>query len=190
MPTSSPKRVDRRFGRRWGLSFCGWLPLFLAEMPLFSKKQKVFFKKAKKHLTNAVRCAIISYGLRKTTMRVWRNWQTRKIQVLMIARLCRFKSCHPHQNKKQPFGLLFVLVCLSAPSLSAKQSRWATERSEEVPHRGACHHGLSALRDTPSWLLFFWSVCRRRACLRSRAGRRPSEARKCRVAAPVTTVLP
>ena len=29
-------------------------------------------------------------------MRVWRNWQTRKIQVLMVARLCRFKSCHPH----------------------------------------------------------------------------------------------
>ena len=31
-------------------------------------------------------------------MRVWRNWQTRKIQVLMVARLCRFKSCHPHQT--------------------------------------------------------------------------------------------
>ena len=30
-------------------------------------------------------------------MRMWRNWQTRKIQVLMVARLCRFKSCHPHQ---------------------------------------------------------------------------------------------
>ena len=33
-------------------------------------------------------------------MRVWRNWQTRKIQVLMVARLCRFKSCYPHQKGK------------------------------------------------------------------------------------------
>ena len=35
-------------------------------------------------------------------MRVWRNWQTRKIQVLMIARLCRFKSCYPHHSGKTP----------------------------------------------------------------------------------------
>ena len=32
-------------------------------------------------------------------MRTWRNWQTRKIQVLMVARLCRFKSCCPHQTR-------------------------------------------------------------------------------------------
>ena len=32
-------------------------------------------------------------------MRVWRNWQTRKIQVLIVARLCKFNSCHPHQKK-------------------------------------------------------------------------------------------
>ena len=31
--------------------------------------------------------------------RVWRNWQTRKIQVLVAARLCRFNSCHPHHMK-------------------------------------------------------------------------------------------
>ena len=29
---------------------------------------------------------------------MWRNWQTRKIQDLVIARLCRFKSCHPHHD--------------------------------------------------------------------------------------------
>ena len=34
-------------------------------------------------------------------MRTWRNWQTRKIQVLMVARLCRFKSCCPHQSKQK-----------------------------------------------------------------------------------------
>ena len=37
-------------------------------------------------------------------MRVWRNWQTRKIQVLIIARLCRFKSCYPHQAWGSPYS--------------------------------------------------------------------------------------
>ena len=36
----------------------------------------------------------------KLNMRVWRNWQTRKIQVLVEATLYRFKSCYPHQNRK------------------------------------------------------------------------------------------
>ena len=40
-------------------------------------------------------------------MRTWRNWQTRKIQVLMVARLCRFKSCCPHQKKTIRKGCLF-----------------------------------------------------------------------------------
>gem|GEM_PF-625904 len=31
-------------------------------------------------------------------MRVWRNWQTRKIQVLVEATLYRFKSCYPHHG--------------------------------------------------------------------------------------------
>ena len=37
-------------------------------------------------------------------MQVWRNWQTRKIQVLIIARLCGFKSLHLH-HKKIPLSL-------------------------------------------------------------------------------------
>lgn len=32
-------------------------------------------------------------------MRVWRNWQTRKIQVLVEATLYRFKSCYPHHKR-------------------------------------------------------------------------------------------
>ena len=32
-------------------------------------------------------------------MRVWRNWQTRKIQVLVGAIRYRFKSCYPHHDK-------------------------------------------------------------------------------------------
>ncbi len=34
-------------------------------------------------------------------MQVWRNWQTRKIQVLIIARLCGFKSLHLHHFKSK-----------------------------------------------------------------------------------------
>ena len=29
-------------------------------------------------------------------LRLWRNWQTRKVQVLVTARSCRFKSYQPH----------------------------------------------------------------------------------------------
>lgn len=39
---------------------------------------------------------VIKYGLWAIGMRVWRNWQTRKIQVLVEATLYRFKSCYPH----------------------------------------------------------------------------------------------
>ena len=31
-------------------------------------------------------------------MRVWRNWQTRMVQVHVRAISCRFKSCYPHQK--------------------------------------------------------------------------------------------
>ena len=39
-------------------------------------------------------------------MRTWRNWQTRKIQVLMVERLCRFKSCCPHHVVRTTDGRL------------------------------------------------------------------------------------
>ena len=30
------------------------------------------------------------------SVREWRNWQTRMIQVHVLVRACRFKSCFPH----------------------------------------------------------------------------------------------
>ena len=33
-------------------------------------------------------------------MQVWRNWQTRMVQVHMNASSCRFKSCYLHQNSE------------------------------------------------------------------------------------------
>lgn len=42
-------------------------------------------------------------------MRVWRNWQTRKIQVLVEATLYRFKSCYPHHVGAKQTLLRFSL---------------------------------------------------------------------------------
>ena len=38
-------------------------------------------------------------------MQVWRNWQTRMVQVHMNASSCRFKSCYLHQRKNPVFRL-------------------------------------------------------------------------------------
>lgn len=35
--------------------------------------------------------------MKQLKMQVWRNWQTRMVQVHMSASSCRFKSCHLHQ---------------------------------------------------------------------------------------------
>ena len=42
-------------------------------------------------------------------MRIWRNWQTRMVQVHVKAISCRFKSCYPHQKKPDFIGLFAVL---------------------------------------------------------------------------------
>ena len=50
---------------------------------------------------------------------MWRNWQTRKIQDLVIARLCRFKSCHPHQTEDK--GAACALISLRLPAGQARR---------------------------------------------------------------------
>ena len=42
--------------------------------------------------------AIISPLLKKQQMRIWRNWQTRMVQVHVRATSCRFDSCYPHSD--------------------------------------------------------------------------------------------
>lgn len=37
--------------------------------------------------------------VKKVNMRTWRNWQTRRIQVPVVAILCGFKSHRPHQKE-------------------------------------------------------------------------------------------
>ena len=46
----------------------------------------------------------------KNVVRMWRNWQTRMVQVHMMIPSCRFKSCHPHQKRissRDPFLVSF-----------------------------------------------------------------------------------
>ena len=56
------------------------------------------------------------------SMRIWRNWQTRMVQVHMKAISCRFKSCYPHHNRQESTescrfyfykrsGFMFINLC-------------------------------------------------------------------------------
>ena len=60
-------------------------------------------------------------------MRMWRNWQTRMIQVHVPAMAWRFKSSHPHQILKElrPF---FEGVARSSPdtvAVSLENVEWS-----------------------------------------------------------------
>ena len=79
-------------------------------------------------------------------MRVWWNWQTRKIQVLITAMLCRFKSCHPHQTriKTNPReNLEFVLFYIEG-SFCIQFKRWTLKNSRaQIDARLFLHSKLS-----------------------------------------------
>ena len=49
----------------------------------------------------------------KLNMRIWRNWQTRMVQVHMNANSCRFKSCYPHHEKLDFIGLFSFFLCIN-----------------------------------------------------------------------------
>ena len=80
--------------------------------------------------------------------REWRNWQTRTVQVRVLATTCRFKSCFPHQTNiirtyfQSVMGsdLLFSLTATKRPisatvwSASRPPSREAHGRRSR-PHR-------------------------------------------------------
>ena len=117
----------------------------------------------------------------------------------MIARLCRFKSCYPHQQKET--ALVAVSFC------------WCGEGAEPVRDSGAggrpsearkCREAAPVTRTVqrPSGgayrifcpalvaVSFCWCGEGAEPVRDSGAGGRPSEARKCREAAPVTRTVP
>ena len=49
----------------------------------------------------------------KFNMRIWRNWQTRMVQVHVKAISCRFKSCYPHHEKLDFIGLFSFFLNLN-----------------------------------------------------------------------------
>ena len=65
-------------------------------------------------------------------MRVWRNWQTRQLQVLVFARRCRFKSCYPHQQFQ-----VQVQVLLPAPAVPTKSLIYGSiaQLGEHLPYK-------------------------------------------------------
>ena len=70
---------------------------------------KIIFIFSKNLLTNPCRCSIIApFGKSEHLVRVWRNWQTRKIQVLVGATSWRFKSFHPHNVLYHQMQYVFV----------------------------------------------------------------------------------
>ena len=50
------------------------------------------------------------YNIKVSNMQVWRNWQTRTVQVRMRAISCRFKSCYLHHVEAK-FALLRLFLC-------------------------------------------------------------------------------
>ena len=102
-------------------------------------------------------------------MRIWRNWQTRQIQVLIAARLCRFKSCYPHQFKGlitycyKAFTFLFT-TCQDLSRLSAKPI-WVVavtaKRSErrQVLLSAPNQKNPNKIFPTTKWFRFFCFFC-------------------------------
>ena len=91
-------------------------------------------------------------------MRIWRNWQTRTVQVRVKAISCRFKSCYPHQKKDQlTCELVFFQRCvpqaerdvpLGRDVCFASDVRFAREEAEHITSlcdEGAIHHCAIAL---------------------------------------------
>jgi hypothetical protein len=80
-------------------------------------------------------------------MRMWRNWQTRMIQVHVPEMAWRFKSSHPHQNrgsrkrltqetKISAVDLLLFTQALEAESLSDDDPRPLGIRDNFAEHSG------------------------------------------------------
>lgn len=73
----------------------------------------------------------VKFTREKLNMQVWRNWQTRMVQVHVKAISCRFKSCYLHQMKNPVFRLktawilgfshLYALFSVSQKCLKSPQ---------------------------------------------------------------------
>ncbi len=62
-------------------------------------------------VTGSIPVVSTTFGLcrKARNMRIWRNWQTRMVQVHVKAISWRFKSSYPHHENSRPDGLLFFI---------------------------------------------------------------------------------
>ena len=76
--------------------------------------------------------------------RVWRNWQTRWIQVPVTSRSYRFKSCYPHQ-KAIGFSVAFSFLAAELAGLAAARSRSGSDSPPDC-------HSLPSRRFATRWI--------------------------------------
>ena len=73
------------------------------------------------------------------------KWQTRKVQVLMRAIFCRFKSCHPHQIKNinqflqiikvQPLNEEEIAIATSPKFIEEKELQTKEKYQQTTPSK-------------------------------------------------------
>ena len=73
-------------------------------------------------MTSKVYFGIIHKVVRQLNMQVWRNWQTRMVQVHMNASSCRFKSCYLHHKIKGTFLYPLFYYYSNYPDLNLKKA--------------------------------------------------------------------
>ena len=99
---------------------------------------KVYKKLYKTFTNNNFAFRILHYAL--LYLRAWRNWQTRKIQVLMAARLCGFKSRRPHQKSR--IILIRLFYPLRSNGISSPHEVWWISSAL----RAVYHHALACIK--------------------------------------------
>ena len=104
---------------------------------------------------------------------MWRNWQTRMVQVHVKAISWGFKSLHPHQKEQYPFGCCSFFVfhmglegrvsenspvdCFPAPPLRPQAGKSLHPHQKLVERRAFFffHYRMKSPKDpTPSGFLF------------------------------------
>ena len=95
------------------------------------------------------------------------KWQTRKVQVLMRAISCRFKSCHPHQlifAKSKKFAFAYDMTARNMWRSNMSRYSVAKACSLQVP---VIRTNSFLLKAKNSHLLMTWlpEICDARTCL-------------------------
>ena len=127
----------------WGqaIIFSGYAPEAGCQAPFYRGKRanKKTVKKRKKVLDNFdlpwyyITCELRSSLV--TSGRKWRNWQTRRLQVLWSLRSCGFKSHLPHKKISEQSEIFFFSLRARIQYFSGFQDRIRRNASGKIPTR-------------------------------------------------------